>query len=679
MAARAAGAEYVVVSGGATNLGKVPLPTVVSSIVMARDADPAGSPADMALWCAVVRRLGQGLKVAVTSRPNDITPKEAPFLKDLDDLWRHDPELVSILLKGAHLEHGRLGDAVDSAILDLASRLDAVALGRARPGIAKLLGGISLGTLDDAIKRRIKERLDGRDDPSDADGVEPWPEPVTDIGAVVEAEAVVLRKILAAPATHHDAIALWSAHTHLLLRKELGVRHSSRLAFQSQFEDSGKTTALTTLLHTAARPMATGSLSGASLYRETDAHHWTVLWDEADTAFHRNTAPELVGVFNAGHDRKFAVVHRQVPNPDGGMETQSFDTFTGIALTAIKAFPSRAMQSRCIVLPMKRATKAETKRLEEFNENHEAVLTECGRKFTRWAADLPALPQVDKADTGLINRIWLNWRPLLQIAELAGGDWPARALAAAQADMKRVTGEKDDSDEYALLAAIWRVFARDTSIPRQMYTADLISRLLDEDEGRWRTAGKNGKEITSYYISTKVKRLLPTEGEYAEPKSRQWRSSKDPKAPALHGYNELHFEDAFSRYLGLELPSKDGAPGPADAPDPSPSPDTGFPPEEGEAPVSSATSATEPKNAGASDSYRVADTPPQSATVADKKKGNPRRTGRVADEGGTSSATVADRGGTSATEETKPHQNDSPPVADVADKSAGNPPLGKER
>ena len=86
LAARAAGAEYVVVSGGVANLGKVPLPPIVRSVVIARDADPAGSPADQALWRGVVRRLGQGLKVAVTARPNDIAPKDAPPLKDLDDL-----------------------------------------------------------------------------------------------------------------------------------------------------------------------------------------------------------------------------------------------------------------------------------------------------------------------------------------------------------------------------------------------------------------------------------------------------------------------------------------------------------------------------------------------------------------------------------------------------------------
>ena len=114
--------------------GQGPLPPAVQSVVIARDDDPAGSPADQALWRGVVRRLGQGLKVAVTSRPNDIAPKDAPALKDLDDVWRYDPELASILLNGANLEHGRLGDAVDAAILDTASHFDAIELGRARKG-----------------------------------------------------------------------------------------------------------------------------------------------------------------------------------------------------------------------------------------------------------------------------------------------------------------------------------------------------------------------------------------------------------------------------------------------------------------------------------------------------------------------------------------------------------------
>jgi putative DNA primase/helicase len=294
--------------------------------------------------------------------------------------------------------------------------------------------------------------------------------------------------------------------------------------------------------------MATSSLTGASLFRETDANHWTVIWDEADTTFHKNTNPELIGVFNAGHSLKFAVIQRQVPRPNGEFVTRTFDTFTGIALAMLHVFPSRAMQSRCIVLPMKRATKAEAARLEELSEEHEAALEECGRKAARWAADLPALPTVSKADTGLINRIWLNWRPLLQIAELAGGTWPARALAAARADMARVQGEKDDSAEYALLNALWWVFAADSSDPRRIHTRDIIPRLLNHDEGRWRTANR-GKEIDDYYLRDKLKKLLPTEGPFSKSKSRRWRPNNDPKANPLNGYHELHLEDAFARYL----------------------------------------------------------------------------------------------------------------------------------
>jgi hypothetical protein len=70
--ARAAGAPSVVVCGGVNSLGKVPLPPIVRSVVIARDADPVGSPADQDLYRGVVRRLGQNLKVGVTARPNDI-------------------------------------------------------------------------------------------------------------------------------------------------------------------------------------------------------------------------------------------------------------------------------------------------------------------------------------------------------------------------------------------------------------------------------------------------------------------------------------------------------------------------------------------------------------------------------------------------------------------------------
>ena len=43
--------------------------------------------------------------------------------------------------------------------------------------------------------------------------------------------------------------------------------------------------------------------------------------------------------------------------------------------------------------------------------------------------------------------------------------------------------------------AIWRVLAADKSNPRRMLSRDLIPKLLLEDEGRWRTANRGGREI----------------------------------------------------------------------------------------------------------------------------------------------------------------------------------------
>ena len=124
LAALAADAEFVLVTGGVSNTPE--LPPCVTRAIIGRDDDEAGSKGDIALWRGVVRYLAQGVDVVVTHRPNSIASKDASRLKDLDDVYRYDPELVTVLLKGANLEHGRLGSAVEDAILDEAARLPKV-------------------------------------------------------------------------------------------------------------------------------------------------------------------------------------------------------------------------------------------------------------------------------------------------------------------------------------------------------------------------------------------------------------------------------------------------------------------------------------------------------------------------------------------------------------------------
>ena len=108
--------------------------------------------------------------------------------------------------------------------------------------------------------------------------------------------------------------------------------------------------------------------------------------------------------------------------------------------------------------------------------------------------------------------------------------------------------------DLALLDVLWRVFAASTTAPRRLHTCDLVCEALNLDEGRWRTANKGGQPIDEYYLRESLRKLLPTEGEYAKSKSRRWRTNS--KSNPQYGYHELHLADAFSRYLGKGLPSE---------------------------------------------------------------------------------------------------------------------------
>jgi hypothetical protein len=415
LAARAAGESFVVVAGGVSNFGKAPLPPIVTSVVIPRDDDPPGSPADQELWRGVVRRLGQGLKVTVTARPKDKAPKDALPLKDLDDVWRFDPELVSVLLEGARLEHGRLGEAVDKAVLDAVSRLDAVSLGRAREGVAALLG-ISLGALDDALRQIVKERIKKSEDQKETKGdpgLEPWDHPVTDLAAVLNEAVRIMKRYVAAPDTHFDTAALWSLHAHLIHREELSIDVTPRLGFQSLEENSGKTTFMKLVRELVPRPKGSGSLSSSSLFRAVDERKCTLLVDEGDLVFRADANPDLLAIFNSGNERTFAFVSRSVPLGEGQFEDHDFGTFAAMCFTSINKLATKSMQSRCISLPMKPATKEETAKLSRFRSSRSQDLKDCGRKFARFAADLAELPDIDVPDD-FVNRIADNWRSLFR-------------------------------------------------------------------------------------------------------------------------------------------------------------------------------------------------------------------------------------------------------------------------
>ena len=138
----------------------------------------------------------------------------------------------------------------------------------------------------------------------------------------------------------------------------------------------------------------------------------------------------------------------------------------------------------------------------------------------------PALPDE------LNDRAQDNWEPLLQIADVAGGDWPKLARLAARALSS--DGEQSKTVGIELLSDIQEAFeAKEVD---RLSSADLIAILITDDEKPW--AGYNrgfpikpaqvAKRLREYGICSNTIRVFGT---------------------TKKGYLKDQFADAFDRYL----------------------------------------------------------------------------------------------------------------------------------
>src|SRR5262249_45030277 len=114
-------------------------------------------------------------------------------------------------------------------------------------------------------------------------------------------------------------------------------------------------------------------------------------------------------------------------------------------------------RSRCIELRM--LPKRHDEKVEEFNQLDDPEFAILRRKFARLAADNAAVLKDARPfiPSGLNNRAAANWKLLLAIAELAGGDWPKRAREAAE---RLSRSGRQPSDGVKLIHDTRRYFAK---------------------------------------------------------------------------------------------------------------------------------------------------------------------------------------------------------------------------
>lgn len=357
----------------------------------------------------------------------------------------------------------------------------------------------------------------------------PWPEPV-DGAALLDALVDTIRAhvVLSSPA-HAVAMALWVlvawCHEH--------VSTLPILTLSSPVKRCGKSTTLGLVGNLAPRALLTSSITASALFRAIEKWCPTLLIDEADTTLPGND--DLRCMLNAGHTKTAAVVVRCVGDDH---EPTLFSVWCPKVLAMIGRPPDTVLD-RSILIELRRKTRSD--RVSRRREDTEgARLAPLRQRAMRWAQDTaPQLRAVEpELPAGLHDRAADNWRPLVAIADLVGGDWPALARQAAA----ELSGVEDDGDMPIGVLLLMDLKECWPTGRAWCGSAQILDALHAIDDRPWKSFGRTEKPITG----AKLARLLRPFG-IAIDKFRD-----GPKT--VNGYHWTQVSDAVERYTHVAPP-----------------------------------------------------------------------------------------------------------------------------
>jgi hypothetical protein len=319
-----------------------------------------------------------------------------------------------------------------------------------------------------------------------------------------------------------DAATFWTAATHA----QSAWEHAPRLAAVSPEKRCGKSRLIDVIEATCNSPLVTVNASIAAVVRSiTDNDPPTLMVDEADTVFGTKKAAEnhedLRGLLNAGHQRNRPYIRWDITT----RSREDCPTFAMAMLAAIGDLPDTIMD-RAVVIRMRRRAPGES--VAPFRTRRDGpALHALRNKLHQWLRGhldelqkaVPEMPVEDRAaDT---------WEPLIAVADLAGGDWPARARKA----VRRLVAAEHAIDMEAslgvrLLTDIHDLFTNFTV--SFMASKELVSRLRALEDAPW-----SDLELTTRGLSDRLRPYGIT------PKS----------TGKVRGYPRDAFTEAFTRYI----------------------------------------------------------------------------------------------------------------------------------
>lgn len=351
--------------------------------------------------------------------------------------------------------------------------------------------------------------------------VEPWNISVN--GAVLLDEIVgVLKRYVIADKPTLEAAALWCMFTWFT---EV-VQVAPIANITAPEKRCGKTIMLTAIGKLSKRSLQVSNMTPAPLFRSIERWSPTLLIDEVDTFLKINE--EARGILNAGFTRDSATLVRcegddHTPTP--------FNVWGAKALCGIGKIAD-TLSDRSIPLRLRRKKMGES--VENLRHSDPVVWDNLASRIARFADDnMEEVRNLRPAPIfGLHDRANDCWEPLLQVAEAAGGTWPARARAAAV--VLHGVDEEGVSVNIQLLSDIKEVF--DLKKVDRLFSQDLLLALTCKEESLWATWNR-GKPIAPRQLANRLSEFGISSG------------SIRIEASNKKGYRRDQFEDAFERYL----------------------------------------------------------------------------------------------------------------------------------
>jgi hypothetical protein len=276
-------------------------------------------------------------------------------------------------------------------------------------------------------------------------------------------------------------------------------------------------------------------MTAPAIYRASHQSQPTFLIDEADTIFSggkNERAEELRAILNASTTRNNAKVIRCVGEDH---QLRAFRTWCAKAIGMIGRLPD-TLADRSITVRLRRRAPAEViERLRRAKIHGELEpIRQCAMRWVQdhWQ-DLEAQRDGDPPLPEALNdRAQDNWRPLIAIADVAGGHWPETARRVA---IQLSGGEADEEVlPIELLRDLREIFAAEAY--EQLPSVTLVQRLVELEDRPWATLHR-GRPMTARDLA----RLLAT----FEVRPRTLRFADK----LAKGYSAADLQDAWSRYL----------------------------------------------------------------------------------------------------------------------------------